>query len=237
MGEGLEEEALAHEVVETKKEEELIVEEEEGYVEPPPPDPAAPYDLSDSKEILKEPFSLRPDQLAEVEQLWAVYQDYTPAYTNLDNFITKTELIYMLQALMLTTHTPEQLDELIAFCVRPPHPKGHITFDQFLKMVTIRERSMVIEEELRAALQLLDPGKTGSMDREFFRELLLTSGNKMTPKQVQILIKEVDIANDGTIGVEDVVGTMGIDLNKEDIIMLRQAVYGRDAPAADEEED
>ncbi|CAG9792095.1 unnamed protein product [Diatraea saccharalis] len=224
MGEELEGEHVEGEETEEKKEEaqpaEEVVEEEEGYVEEPPPDPTAPYNLSDSKEALKEPFELRPDQIAEVEQLWELYQNYTPVYTDIDGYITEKELVYMLKALLLMTYTPEQLQELIEYCVRPPHPQGHITYEQFLKMVTLRQRDFPVEDELRSALQVLDPDRTGSMDREQLKELLATKGHKMIEKQLNNLMKEVDISNDGTIGVEDVVGTMCIDLNKEDIQML-----------------
>ncbi|KPJ01881.1 PREDICTED: uncharacterized protein LOC106123548 [Papilio xuthus] len=226
---------------EEKKEEkpeviEDVVEEEEQFVEEPPPDPAAPYNLTDSTEALKPPFALRHDQLAEVEQLWDVYQDYNPAYTDIDNYITEKELIYMLKALLLMTYTPEQLQELIDFCVRPPHPDGHITFEQFVKIVTIRQRAIPIEEELRLALQSLDPNKTGLIDREFFKELLSKQGHKLPPKMLENLIKEVDLSNDGTIGIEDVVGTLGIDLNKDDIAMLRAAVFPDENPPKEEEE-
>lgn len=227
VGEQLDEELQGEEVQEEEKkeevkaaEEEKVEEEEEGYVEEPPPDPAAPFDFSDSKEALKPPFELRPDQLAEVEQLWELYQNHTPAYSEIDGYITEKELIYMLKGLILMTYTPEQFQELIAYCVRPPHPQGHITFDQFLKMVTIRQRDFSVEDELRSALQVLDPGKTGTMDREFLKEVLSKQGHKMPQKQLDNLIKEVDMSNDGTIGIEDVVGTMCIDLNKEDLLML-----------------
>uniref|UniRef100_A0A2A4JI51 EF-hand domain-containing protein n=1 Tax=Heliothis virescens TaxID=7102 RepID=A0A2A4JI51_HELVI len=204
---------------------EEVVEEEQQYVEEPPPDPAEPYDFSDSKEALKAPFSLRPDQLAEVEQLWEIYQNYTPAYADLDGFITEKELVYMLKSLLLMTYTIEQLQELVAYCCRPPHAKGHIFYDQFLKMVTIRQRDFPIEEEIRAALQFYDPEKTGIIDREYLKEILSKHGNKMGSRHLDNLIKEVDMSNDGTIGIEDVVGTMCIDLNKEDLQLLRAAVY------------
>ncbi|XP_072941959.1 uncharacterized protein [Epargyreus clarus] len=226
IGEQLDEELQGEEVQEEEKKEEVkaaeeeIVEEEEGYVEEPPPDPAAPFDFSDSKEALKRPFELRPDQLAEVEQLWELYQNHTPAYSEISGYITEKELIYMLKCLILMTYTPEQLQELIAYCVRPPHPQGHITYEQFLKMVTIRQRDFSVEDELRSALQVLDPGKTGTIDREVLKELLSKQGHKMPQKLLDNLIKEVDMTNDGTIGIEDVVGTMSIDLNKEDLLML-----------------
>lgn len=200
--------------------EEQVEEEDEGYVEEPPPDPAAPFEFSDSKEALKPLFELRPDQTAEVEQLWELYQNYTPAYTDIDGYITEKELVYMLKALLLMTYTPEQLQELIAFCVRPPHPEGHINYKQFLKMVTLRQRDFPVEDELRSALQVFDPERTGSIDREYLKEVLAKQGHKMPQKQLDNLIKEVDISNDGTIGIEDVVGTMCIDLNKEDLLML-----------------
>ncbi|CAH2092152.1 unnamed protein product [Euphydryas editha] len=203
---------------------EQVEEEEEGYVEEPPPDPAAPFDFSDSKEALKSPFELRPDQIAEVEQLWEAYQNYTPAYTDIDGYITEKELVYMLKSLLLMTYTPEQLQELIAFCVRPPHPQGHINYDQFLKMVTLRQRDFPVEDELRSALQVYDPGRTGLVDREYLKEVLAKQGHKMPQKQLDNLIKEVDISNDGTIGIEDVVGTMCIDLNKEDLLMLKASL-------------
>lgn len=218
---------------ENKPEEEPIV-EEDVFIEEPPPDPTAPFDFSDSKEALKEPFELRPDQLAEVEQLWDVYQNYTPAYTDIDGYITEKELVYMLKSLLLMTYTPEQLEELIAYCVRPPHAEGHITFEQFLKMVTIRQRDFEIEDELRSSLQVFDPGRTGTIDREYFREVLAKQGHKMPQKQLDNLIKEVDMSNDGTIGIEDVVGTMCIDLNKEDLMMLRASVYPPDEPPVEE---
>ncbi|CAH0397549.1 unnamed protein product [Chilo suppressalis] len=226
MGEEQQGEHVEVEEVKVEEKEEEVpvvaeeVEEEEAYAEEPPPDPSAPYDFTDSKEALREPFELRPDQLAEVEQLWELYQNYTPVYTDIDGYITEKELVYMLKALLLMTYTPEQLQELIAFCVRPPHPEGHITYEQFLKMVIVRQREFPIEDELRSALQVLDPERTGSMDREQLKDLLATKGHKLTDKQLNNLMKEVDISNDGTIGVEDVVGTMCIDLNKEDIQML-----------------
>lgn len=221
--EGDQEELKAKE--EQKPLEEELVQDEDVYVEEPPPDPAAPFDFSDSKEAMKEPFELRPEQLAEVEQLWELYQNYTPVYTDIDGYITEKELVYMLKSLFLMTFTPDQLQELIAFCVRPPHPEGHIIYEQFLKMVTIRQRDLTIEDELRSALQIFDPDKSGSMDREYIKEALAKQGNKMPQKQLDNLIKEVDMSNDGTIGIEDVIGTMCIDLNKEDLIMLRDAIF------------
>lgn len=227
MGEEMEGEHVEAEEVKTVVVED-IVEEEEEYVEPPPPDPKAPFDFTDSTEALKEPFALRDDQLAEIELLWSIYQDYTPSYTDIDNYITAKELFYMLKALILMTVTPEQFLEIIAYCVRPAHPEGHISFEQFKKIVTLRQRDLSAEEELRASLQIFDPDKTGSMDREHLKEVLLKQGYKMPPKQLDNLIKEVDMSNDGTIGVEDVVGTMCMDLNTEDLIMLRNAVYPPD---------
>ncbi|CAK1551922.1 unnamed protein product [Leptosia nina] len=239
VGEEMEGEHLEGDEVEKKEEVpppvEEVVEEEEGYVEEPPPDPAAPYDLSDSKEALKPPFELRPEQVAEVELLWDYYQNCTPAYANLDGFITEKELLYMLKCLMLMTYTPEQFEELIAYCVRPPHPQGHITFEQFLKMVTIRQRDFPVEEELRTALQVMDPDRTGSIDREYLKETLSKLGYKMPQKALDNLIKEVDMSNDGTIGIEDVVGTMCIDLNKEDLLMLMASLQPPDEQVPPEE--
>ncbi|KAJ0179443.1 hypothetical protein K1T71_005155 [Dendrolimus kikuchii] len=241
MGEEVEGEGVENEEKEEKKEEaqpvvEEVIEEEERFVEEPPPDPAAPFDFSDSKEVLKEPFELRPDQVVEVEMLWEFYQNYTPAYTDIDGYITEKELIYMLKAILLMTYTPEQLQELIAYCVRPPHPEGHISFEQFLKMVTIRQRDFPIEDELRTSLQVLDPDKTGSVDREYLKEVLSKLGHKMPQKQMENLIKEVDMSNDGTIGIEDVVGTMCIDLNKEDLIMLMNSIFPPDERVPAEED-
>lgn len=207
-----------------KEGEHEIVEEEEAYVEEPPPDPAAPLNLRDSTEAFKPTFELRPDQIVEVEQLWELFQAYNPAYTDLDDYITEKELVYMLKSLLLMTYTSEQLQELIDYCVRPPHPEGHINYEQFLKIVTIRQRDLPIEDELRSALQALDPAKSGVIDREFMKDVLSKQGNKLTPKLLDNLIKEVDISNDGTIGIEDVVGTMCIDLNKDDIMMLKAAL-------------
>ncbi|XP_026747328.1 uncharacterized protein LOC113508461 [Trichoplusia ni] len=243
-GEGAEEHVEGEES--EKKEEDLMEElgeEEQAYPEEPPPDPAAPYNFSDSKEALKAPFELRPDQLAEVEQIWEMYQNYTPAYSDLDGWVTEKELVYMLNCLLLMTYTAEQLQELITYCCRPPNAKGHIFYEQFLKMVTIRQRDFPIEEEIRAALQVYDPEKTGIIDRDYLKELLMKHGHKMAARHVDNLIKEVDMSNDGTIGVEDVVGTMCLDLNKEDLQMLRAAVNPPDTggvpqqEAADEDED
>ncbi|XP_041973003.1 uncharacterized protein LOC121728788 [Aricia agestis] len=185
--------------------------EEIKYVEDTAPDPAAPYNLTDSSEELKPPFKLKPDQLAELEELWNLYQDYTPAYTDISGYITEKELIYMLKSLFLMPYTSDQLQELIAYCVRPPHPEGHIEFDQFVKIATIRYRDISIEDNLRSALQVLDQGE-GLMNRDHMREVLTTLGHKMPAKQLNLLIKEVDIRNDGLIGIEDVMATICIDL-------------------------
>lgn len=204
-------------------EEEELLGEEEGYVEEVI-DPAAPFALTDSKEALKAPFELRPDQLEEVKALWDSYQDYTPAYTDLKDYVTEVEMVYMLKCLNLQTYTPEQMFELMEFCTRPPHPEHHVEYPHFLHMITIRQRDMPVEEELRLALEVLDPDHDGIIDREFFRETLSEHGFKMSSKLLDTFIKEVDVSNDGTIGLEDVVGTVCIDLNREDIIMLQNQI-------------
>lgn len=210
---------------EKKKEiqEEEMLGEEEGFVEEVI-DPAAPYALTDSKEALKAPFELRPDQLEEVKDLWDIYQDYTPAYTDLKGYVTDVEMVYMLKCLNLQTYTPEQMFELMEFCTRPPHPEHRVEYPHFLHMVTIRQRDMPVEEELRLALEVLDPDHDGLIDREFFREVLGEHGFKMNAKMLDTFIKEVDVSNDGTIGLEDVVGTVCIDLNRDDIIMLENQI-------------
>lgn len=199
--------------------------EEEQIFEEPPPDPAAPYNLSDFNEALKLPFELRPDQLMEVEQLWEMFQDYTPAYSNLDQFITPKELVYMLKALLLMTYTPEQMLEMIDYCVRPPHPKGHINYEQFLKIVTMRQRDFVMEEQIRQALGVFDPTHSGVVSREEVKTVMITLGIKMPSKTVDHFIKEVDITGDGELSIEDIISTMCIDLNQDDLQMLRDQVY------------
>lgn len=203
--------------------EEEMLGEEEGYVEEVI-DPAAPFALTDSKEALKAPFELRPDQLEEVKELWDIYQDYTPAYTELKDYVTEVEMVYMLKCLNLQTFTPEQMFELMEFCTRPPHPEHHVEYPHFLHMVTIRQRDMPVEEELRLALEVLDKDNDGIIDRDFFREVLGEHGFKMNAKMLDAFIKEVDVSNDGTIGLEDVVGTVCIDLNRDDIILLQNQI-------------
>lgn len=219
--EGQLEEQKAEEVAKPADEEMV---EEEGYVEEPPPDPAAPYNFTDSKEALKEPFELRPDQMAEVEQLWETYQNYTPAYTDINGYITVKELCYLLRCLLIYPFTEEQLYELIDFAVRPPHPDGHITFDQFVRIVKLRLRDFPQEEELRLALQVFDPEKSGILDRDNLKDCLINKGNKASEKVVMSLVKEVDLTNDGTLGVEDIVGTMAIDMNRDDIILMQSTL-------------
>lgn len=219
--------------VEKETTEQEVIEDEQ-IMEEPPPDPTAPLNLNDSSEALKPPFELNPEQIVEVENLWELFQNYTPVYTDINNYITEKELVYLLKSLLLMTYTEEQLQELIAFCVRPPHPKGHINYDQFLRMVTIRQRDLPIEEELRSALQVLDPEKTGQIEREHLKEVLRKLGNKMPEKLLENFVKEVDMSNDGKIGIEDVVGTMGIDLNKEDLLILMSSLNPKEPEEATE---
>lgn len=223
---GEHEEAKGEEKEPEKKkeiEEEEMLGEEEGFMEEVI-DPAAPYGLTDSKEALKAPFELRPDQLEEVKELWDIYQDYTPAYTDLKDYVTEVEMVYMLKCLNLQTFTPEQMFELMEFCTRPPHSEHHVEYPHFLHMVTIRQRDMPIEEEIRLALGVLDKDNDAIIDREFFRETLAERGYKLNAKMLDAFVKEVDVSNDGTIGLEDVVGTICIDLNRDDIIMLQNQI-------------
>ncbi|KAJ2950489.1 hypothetical protein O0L34_g8733 [Tuta absoluta] len=201
-------------------EEELV---EEGIEEEEEVDPNAPYNLSDESEAKKAPFSLDEEQMTEIQEIWDSFQAYTPAYTDIDQYVTPKELVYMLKALNLHTHTPEQMMELIEFCVRPPHPDNHVNFEQFLWIVTIRQRDMPIEEEVRLALITFDPGNTGIIDREYLREILRDHGKKM--KTVDLFIREVDMSNDGLLGLEDIVGTICIDLNRDDIEQLLLKIY------------
>ncbi|KAI5634345.1 hypothetical protein NE865_12959 [Phthorimaea operculella] len=161
---------------------------------------------------------------AFVEEAWGeMPAEAEEAYTDLDQFITPKELVYMLKALNLHTHTPEQMMELIEFCVRPPHPDNHVNFDQFVWIVTIRQRDMPVEEEIRLALEAFDPENTGLIDREYLREYLRDHGKKM--KTVDMFIREVDMTNDGNLGREDIVSTICVDLNRDEIETLLNKIY------------
>ncbi|GBP03672.1 Calmodulin-like protein 1 [Eumeta japonica] len=221
-----------------KIEEEAVVEEDEIKSETLIPlDPAAPLNLTDSKELLREPFELRPDQVVEIEQLWEVFQDYTPAYTDIQGYITEAELVYMLKALLLMTYTTEQMRELTEFCVRPPNPHGHISYEQFLNIVTLRQRDYAIEEELKNALKVLDPNNTGKIDRDYFRYVVGELGEKMLPKILNKFLAEVDLNNDGELGFEDIYGTMCNDLGQDDIERLKKALITPVKEEVEEEED
>ncbi|XP_012940785.1 neo-calmodulin-like [Aplysia californica] len=83
---------------------------------------------------------------------------------------------------------------------------GNLTYDEYVSVINSHCLSAVdIEVQLRQAFLVFDRDKSGYLDLDQLKDVLLTLGEPLTPEEVQLVFKKIDQNNDGKVDPEEFV--------------------------------
>jgi calmodulin len=82
---------------------------------------------------------------------------------------------------------------------------GAIDFDEFLVMLTSHVSSSDVNEELKHAFQMFDIDRNGLITIAELRQLMANLGEDMSDKELNEIIRVVDLNGDGEISIEGIV--------------------------------
>lgn len=149
-------------------------------------------------------------------------QEFKEAFTmidqNRDGFVDIEDLHDMLASL---GKDPSQ-DYLERMVSEAPGP---INFTMFLTMFGEKLNGTDPEDVIRNAFACFDDNNSGKLNEEYLRELLMTTGDRYTEDQVDELLREAPIDNNGDFDYIEFVkilknGKVDPDANKVEMVKL-----------------
>mmetsp|Transcript_3561 Transcript_3561/g.8919 ORF Transcript_3561/g.8919 Transcript_3561/m.8919 type:complete len:189 (+) Transcript_3561:64-630(+) len=84
-----------------------------------------------------------------------------------------------------------------------PKPRGVLNFQQFVKMMTSFDRSILTEEELIEAFRIFDRDKSGTLDAIELQDVLGKLGFKVSDLEAKQMIKEADDDGSGQVSFSE----------------------------------
>ncbi|XP_024067086.1 myosin regulatory light chain 2, atrial isoform [Terrapene carolina triunguis] len=121
-------------------------------------------------------------------------QEFKEAFScidqNRDGIITKSDLKETYSQLGKLNMKDEELDEMLK------EGKGPINFTVFLALFGEKLNGTDPEESILNAFKLFDPDGTGHVNKDEFKQLLLTQADKFTPEEVEQMfaVTPIDVA-------------------------------------------
>ena len=157
------------------------------------PDGEQKYD-EDGNPIEDRPENISEEVMEDMKNLWQVFSDS-------DGKAGIEELQTLMRALDVKIESDEQLEGIREMI--DPENTGYITFD-FLKTVMneqLKEKHTV--EDMENALKKLDKNNDGEIPTPEFKQYMTNLGLKMTPEELDEMIKIADPKGEGVISIRD----------------------------------
>ncbi|NXS50519.1 MLRA protein, partial [Balaeniceps rex] len=109
---------------------------------------------------------------------------------NRDGVITKADLKETYSQLGKANVSEEELEEMLK------EGKGPINFTVFLTLFGEKLNGTDPEESILNAFKLFDPAGTGTINKDEFKQLLLTQADKFSPEEVEqtFAVTPVDVS-------------------------------------------
>jgi len=136
---------------------------------------------------------LTEEQISEFKEVFTMFQK------DGDGTILGSDLGDAMRALYLHP-TESQLEEVLAD-VESSHG-GKVDFPEFIEILVKNMSDTDAEEELLEAFKVLDPEGFGYINSTELRNVLTSLGEKLTDEELDDMIKEGDINDDGRIDFE-----------------------------------
>ncbi|XP_060551866.1 uncharacterized protein LOC132713333 [Ruditapes philippinarum] len=137
------------------------------------------------------------------DQIKVILQSFSALDENGDGKISKQEIA---RAYKLAGFKPTKtdLDEIVV--EHDENDDGYIDFAEFFKAMRVKMITNDFEEErLKTAFRVLDTNQDGFIARDELRHAISTSGDPLTEKEIDSLIKRADKNHDGKIDFNEYV--------------------------------
>ncbi|KAG0727275.1 Calmodulin [Chionoecetes opilio] len=141
------------------------------------------------------PRRLSPAKLAEARECYAIYGQ--------KGGIPIAELGNALRALGINS-TNSELRNIIADIKSPPS----VNFDLFQSVLCMDLLPRESPEEVKEALGIFDHNGDGRISTVELKHMMMTMGDKLSKEEVDILIREANIDEDGHISCEQLLHLM-----------------------------
>ena len=120
-----------------------------------------------------------------------------------DGAFSASDLAVVMQSFGLT---PSEADLMEMITEVDVDGNGVIEFSEFLSMMTSKLKDVDgIEIEVREAFRVFDTDEDGYITTGEMRRIMLTIGDRMKDEEAEILVKDMDINQDGRINIEDLI--------------------------------
>ena len=106
-----------------------------------------------------------------------------------------------MRALDINLPTEESVEEVRKMI--DPEGKGYIEFPGLVAVMEEKLKETDTVEDLIAELNKLDKDADGRIPTAEFKQYMMNMGNKMTPEEVDELLKEADPKSEGFINIEE----------------------------------
>eukprot|EP01121_Diplochlamys_sp_Union-15-3_P010048 TRINITY_DN2777_c0_g1_i1.p1 TRINITY_DN2777_c0_g1~~TRINITY_DN2777_c0_g1_i1.p1 ORF type:complete len:150 (+),score=46.84 TRINITY_DN2777_c0_g1_i1:53-502(+) len=142
---------------------------------------------------------LTEEQIAEFKEAFSLFDK------DGDGAITTKELGTVMRSLGQNP-TEADLEEMIKEVDQDK--SGTIDFPEFLTMMAKQMKNEDTEEEIREAFKVFDKDGNGFISAAELRHVMTNLGEKLSEEEVDEMIKEADVDNDGQINYEEFVKMM-----------------------------
>ena len=165
--------------------------------EQPPVDPANPDapQLNELGEPIEPPKELIPEEILEdMKNLWAVFDMENTDRVNI------SELRVIMRALDFDLN-PQELE----LCRKQIDPLGEgcIRFANLKLVMEDKLKDVDTYEDLIEEFKKLDKDGDGIIPAPEFKQYMRNLGSKMTPEQLEELMKEADGKNEGKVDIDE----------------------------------
>ena len=141
------------------------------------------------------------------EEICELHEAFNIFDVNSDGAIDRDKLILLLFSLKQNP-TKQELDEILK--AQGLDKLEQINFDQFLKIMGERINTKKIDEDtyLRNLFDSMDRNKNGLISLHEIRYIILHSNENISEKDLELLMRNVDIDGDGSINFEEFLSFM-----------------------------
>ena len=137
---------------------------------------------------------LTKEQITLFKRVFAIFDKYG------NGTITSNELGCVLR-LLGQEPTASELQEMLH--VVDADENGTIDFPEFLTMMASNMKETDKEEKIREVFNVFDKDRNGYISAAELRHVMVSLGEKLADQEVDEMIKEADLDNDGQVNYEE----------------------------------